>query len=336
MAAVSVFSSIVGYLFVYLAYVVAEEYVSNFQGWLPFEIEFSVLLLSIVPALMLTGWIAIRLTRRILAPLNSLATGAQRIAAGDLSARADPGDLPLSETALLISDFNTMASRLQDMTNNLITWNAAIAHELRTPLTILCGKIQGVVDGVIVADERLFHSLLLQINSLGRLVDDLRVVSLSESGHLDLRKDRMDLSEQIGSVIEVVRAPLIESGFRLETNLVDIEIFADGDRIRQALHALLENVRRYAVPGLLNIETLRLNNNILIRVEDSGPGLAPEFVKRAFEPFERADPSRSRHNGGSGLGLSVVRVIAEGHGGESSYRRSSRGGSIFEISLPLT
>lgn len=73
----------------------------------------------------------------------------------------------------------------------------------------------------------------------------------------------------------------------------------------------------------------------VIRVEDAGPGLPSDFAKRAFEPFTRTEPSRSRRYGGSGLGLSVVRAIAEAHGGQASYRTSSRGGAAFEISLPL-
>ncbi len=103
----------------------------------------------------------------------------------------------------------------------------------------------------------------------------------------------------------------------------------------KALLALLENARRYATPGRIEISTLKLSGAVIIRVEDAGPGLPPDFAKRAFEPFTRNEPSRSRRYGGSGLGLSVVRAIAEAHGGQASYRTSSRGGATFEISFQV-
>jgi two-component system sensor histidine kinase AdeS len=105
-------------------------------------------------------------------------------------------------------------------------------------------------------------------------------------------------------------------------------------RIRQALLALLENARRHAEPGILRIESRLARDQYLLRVEDSGPGVAPKLAEHIFDAFQRGERSRSRESGGSGLGLAVVRAIAQAHGGQASCRPSPRGGSVFEIRWP--
>lgn len=279
---------------------------------------------------------ALRLTRRILAPLNSLAEGARKIAAGDLTARAVAGDRSLGETAQLVDDFNAMAQRLQDVATSMTSWNAAIAHELRTPLTILRGRLQGLTDGVFQPGDELFRSLLAQVESLSRLVDDLRMVTLSDSQRLDVRIEPTDLVKEIAQAVDAMGPGLVEAGFSVQLMTVPVTLACDGTRIRQALLALLENARRYAEPGRLTIMLRQGSQDIVLSVEDDGPGLSTEFAARAFDAFARAEPSRSRRFGGSGLGLSVVRAIAEAHGGQARYRTSDAGGSVFEIVLPVS
>ncbi|TCW86872.1 two-component sensor histidine kinase [Burkholderia sp. SRS-46] len=290
-------------------------------------------------ALLMTGLlvavvVATRLARRILKPLNSLAESARRIAAGDLAARAIPGDRSLGETALLVDDFNAMAKRLQGMTAEMTAWNAAIVHELRTPLTILRGRLQGLKDGVFTPDEALFRGLLHHVEGLSRLVDDLHIVTLQDIGRLEMNIQPTDIALEVQSAVDSVGDALHEAGFSVELATVPVVLQCDGARIRQALHALLDNARRYAVPGKLRIELAVLASSVALRVEDEGPGLSPEFARHAFDPFTRADVSRSRQFGGSGLGLSVVRAIAQAHNGHARYRPSGTGGSVFELDIP--
>ncbi|WP_431825434.1 ATP-binding protein [Burkholderia sp. F1] len=289
--------------------------------------------------LLLTGLIAAvvmatRLARRILKPLNSLAESARSIAAGDLAARAHPGDRSLGETALLVDDFNAMAIRLQGMTSEMTAWNAAIVHELRTPLTILRGRLQGLRDKVFEPDESLFRGLLNQVEGLSRLVDDLHIVTLQDIGRLDMNIQPTDIELEVRSAVDSVSDALHDAGFAVEMATTAIVVQCDGARIRQALLALLDNARRYAVPGKLRIEMAVHGSSVVLSVEDEGPGLSPEFARHAFEPFTRADVSRSRKFGGSGLGLSVVRAIAQAHQGHARYVTSRAGGSIFELDIP--
>jgi two-component system sensor histidine kinase AdeS len=217
----------------------------------------------------------------------------------------------------------------------MASWNAAIAHELRTPLTILRGRLHGLADGVFAPSDELLRNLLSQVEGLSRVVDDLRIVTLSESRRLEMRFEPTDLEQEIRQAVDAMRPALVEAGFTIELDTRRIVLACDGVRLRQALLALLENAKRYATPGLLRVSSRVEPDELVIAVEDQGPGLAPDFAPHAFDTFSRAEASRSRRHGGAGLGLSVVRAIAEAHHGRARYRASAAGGAIFEIILPL-
>lgn len=301
--------------------------------FLPAPLDYLIVATFLLLGLIVSVIVALRLTRRILEPLDSLAEGARRIAAGDLSARATPGDRSLGETAYLADDFNTMAMKLQDMAADMSAWNAAIAHELRTPLTILLGRLQGLNDGVFEPTQKLIRGLIDQVEGLSRLVDDLRTVTLQDSGHLEIHVEPTDLGEEIRRAVDAMLPVLNDAGLQVEVTIADVVLYCDAARMRQALVALLDNARRYAVPGKLKVRLLIGDGQAVLRVEDEGPGLEPGFARQAFEPFTRAEPSRLRKLGGSGLGLSVVRAIALAHGGEVRYRTAPGGGSIFEVAI---
>lgn len=306
---------------------------SESQGsWLS-GIDFIILSVLIFIALIVAAIASVRLTRRILKPLESLAHSARRIKDGDLSARALPGDHSLGETAHLVEDFNAMAQRLEDMAADMKLWNATIAHELRTPLTILKGRLRGMIDGVFEPDETSLQGLVLQVDSLARLVEDLRTVTLADSGHLDLRIEPVRLKTEIEQLAGLLERELREDGFELRLNLSDVVVQADAMRIRQALLALVTNARRHAVRGTIDI-TLAIENRVtLLRVEDEGPGLDGDIAPWAFEPFRRGTQTGLQEKSGNGLGLSVVRAIVEAHGGKIRYAPSKKGGAMFEISL---
>jgi two-component system, OmpR family, sensor histidine kinase AdeS len=301
---------------------------------IPAQEDYLIFATLLLVGLVVAVIVASRLAKRILAPLNSLAEGARRIAAGDLEARALPGDRSLGDTALLVDDFNAMAIRLQRMTSEMTAWNAAIAHELRTPLTILRGRLQGIRDGVFAPDEAQIRGLLFQVEGLTRLVDDLYIMTLQDIGRLEMRIEPTRADVEIRRAVDSVGDALDEAGFTLELNLTDAIVPCDGARIRQALLALLDNARRYAVPGRLLISLSIQGPSFSLSVEDDGPGLSGDFAPLVFEPFTRADASRSRKFGGAGLGLSVVRAIALAHDGTATYRPSGSGGSVFELTLP--
>lgn len=274
---------------------------------------------------------ALRLTRRILAPLSSVAGSARRIAQGDLSARAAVNDRSLGEAALLVDDFNRMAGNLEVASANIAHWNAMIAHELRTPVTILRGRLQGMADGVFAPEPMMFRSLLTQVDGLARLVEDLRTVSLVDTGHLQLVMHRVDLRSELETVISLMEPILTQAGFTLDVALDHGLCDCDPARIRQAVMALLDNAQRHARPARLQIRLQIEPFHVAVLVIDEGPGLPDSFVTNAFLPFHchRVEGSGGR---GSGLGLAVVAAIAQAHGGDAAYEKRN-GGACFIVRM---
>lgn len=304
--------------------------------WVPSRAELAWMAGTVLAALAMAVGVAIRLSRRILTPMNAVARSLRELAQGNLQARAAMDDLAIGETAQLVRDFNTMAERLQSMAQKQAFWNAAVAHELRTPVTILRGRLQGLTERVFAPDPEVFEGLLRQVENLNRLIEDLRVLSLTDSGHLELKLERSDLAHEVSTVLQTFAADLAAKGFTPHLEVATQEpVECDPARIRQALMALLENALKHAEPGMLRVRLWRADRCCHLSVEDDGPGIPAEFAAHVFEAFRRGDPSRSRKSGGSGLGLAVVEAIAEAHGGSASCQPSGTGGTAFTLLWPV-
>ncbi|MGK4475799.1 ATP-binding protein [Aeromonas molluscorum] len=323
----------------YVFYAIAVTYVpgSISESWMPSRVEMIWIGSTILIALGMALYVAVRLSRRILTPLNLVANSLREVAEGKLDARVPMDEQAIGETAQLVRDFNTMAEQLQSMTREREFWNAAIAHELRTPVTILRGRLQGLAEGVFLPERELFEGLLRQVEGLTHLIEDLRVLSLNDSGHLELQRTEVRLADELAVVLEAFAPPLAASGFTLKGEL-DGELFVccDALRIRQALMALLENAQKHGVPGLLTVRLYRSDTQCVLSVEDEGPGIGEEVAAHIFDAFRRGDPSRSRKSGGSGLGLAVVKAIAEAHGGSAVCQPTGCGGTMFILSWPIS
>lgn len=306
------------------------------QDVTPTPLEWVWMVLVTLTSLALAVGVSVLLTRRILAPLHSVADALRRVAMGDLSVRAVAGDRAPGETAALVDDFNAMARRFEQMQHDIDFWNAAIAHELRTPLTILRGRLQGLADGVFSPEERQFRSLLVQVEGLSRLVEDLRALSLAEGGRLELHAEPVDLLALVQAVAELYAPALADAGGTLAVQLpaAPLTVRCDAVRIRQALLALLDNARRHAMPSPVWLQLQVRPGEVVLAVEDDGPGIDPAHATRIFEPFTRAAPAPAAR-GSSGLGLAVVRAIAHAHGGHVGCVPGTTGGARFEMRWPV-
>ncbi|VWL86953.1 ATP-binding protein [Burkholderia lata] len=306
----------------------------NQASWIPSNPEWLWLGMTLLIGLILAIVVSARLAHRILVPLNSVADSIRRVAKGDLTARAVAGDRSIREAALIADDFNALAAQLQRMTDEQAFWNAAIAHELRTPVTVLRGRLQGLTEGVFQPGDALFRSLLTQAEGLTRLIEDLRVISLAESGHLSVSIQETNLATHVKAVVEMFEDSLAAAGQHMVLDLDTRPVHCDPFRMRQALLALLENARRYAVPGTIRIHTRVENGACRLQVEDDGPGIPADYAAQIFDAFRRVDDADSSQKGGSGLGLAVVAAIAQAHDGEASCRPTARGGTVFELRWP--
>lgn len=306
----------------------------DMDEWLPSGMEWTWMGLITCISLAVGAVVAIKLSRRILTPLNSVAASLRRLADGDLDARASASDRALAEAAVLVDDFNSMATRLKRMAEEQSFWNAAIAHELRTPLTILRGRLQGLAEGVFTPDQAQFYNLLTQVEGLTRLIEDLRVVGLADNGYLEVHMQSADLAEEIEADAGLFEPALHACGFVVHLDLLKRPVQCDPARIRQALLAMLDNLGRHATPGNVTVRLSRQDGLNSLSVADEGPGIDESFAAHIFEPFQRGENSRSRAQGGSGLGLAVVRAIALAHAGTVTCRSLENGGTLFELNWP--
>ena len=279
----------------------------------------------------LLGWI---LARRIVEPLKSVAEAARRVAEGDFSARASLRGGNFGEAGDLVDDFNQMAERLQRAETELQYSNSAIAHELRTPLTILRGRLQGLSDGAFTASPELYARLIEHVDDLSAIVEELRTLALGNAGQLDLQVGRLDLAEEAAAAMNALEEPLATAGITATRQLGRAVTTGDRARLRQAFVALMENCCRYAPGSTVLVETGVSTEHVFFRCTDTGPGLSAENRARAFERFWRADESRGRARGGSGLGLPIVKAIARAHGGDALILPSQNIGLSVEIRLP--
>ncbi|MEL0578318.1 ATP-binding protein [Pectobacterium punjabense] len=303
-------------------------------SWIPTTHDWALTLISGLLSSVVALGFAWSFARKVIIPLNAVAESARKIAEGQLSERATHSVREIRETALLVDDFNAMADKLEVMSSEMKKWNAAIAHELRTPVTVLQGRIQGILDGVFEKDDRQFLLLLNQTEGLSRLIDDLRVLSLSDSGQLYLYRETVQMDQLIVTSVELFRDELERKSLTPAIDAEQMTGFVDKIRISQVLSALLSNAIKYAIPGKILITCHLVKGDIRITVEDEGPGIPPQDIAAIFDAFYRADNVRSARTDGSGLGLAVVSSIARAHGGRVSCGYSALGGSCIEIVLP--
>ncbi len=291
-------------------------------------------LLAAAVALVLSLYLA----RRITTPLRAMTSAAAALASGDLKQRVDvhTGD----EVGQLATAFNSMAAdmgRSQELRRNMV---ADIAHELRTPLTVLQGNLEALRDGVLPPSAETLASLHGETLLLGRLVSDLRELSLAEAGQLKLQPAPTDVAALARRTVESLRTVGDARGVALTLDLPGEPpvLNVDGDRIAQVLRNLLENAIRHSPPGgevrLSLAPEASPSGGLRVTVSDQGPGIPAEELDLVFERFYRSDPSRSRSTGGAGLGLAIVKLLVEAHGGRVWAESEPGRGARFILTIP--
>lgn len=322
-----------GHVLGYLARTPRREWVESIESAISAQQgrQFAVVALGMLAAVLLnaaliSGWLGRRLAL--------VGAGAAAVAQGDYTVRLMQRGH--DELAQLTGDFNRMAVSLQASQRARQRWIADIAHELRTPLAGLQAEIEALQDGVRLPSAERFESLAQQVQRLTRLVEDLRLLSLSDLGALDYHLEALDLGAWMDDFLR--HPPVPCTGLRLITELPNgLRVRADAARLQQVFGNLLQNTLRYCdAPATLSVHLWREGRGALrLRWEDSAPGVAPHEMSRLTDRLYRVDESRSRASGGSGLGLAIVRAIVEGHGGRLEASASALGGLAWDIHLPL-
>lgn len=278
-------------------------------------------------------WMARQMGR----PVQALGGAMRRLSSGDYAHRIDDGRG--DEFGELAQRCNRLASTLQRSQQAQQRWLADIAHELRTPLTIIRGELQAVEDDVRPFDQRMNASLLAETQRLASLVDDLRLLALSDDGGLGQHREPLDLRALLTEVLDGYESRLSDRSITLQRDLSQQPLWVEADpgALTRMLVNLLENTCRYTDPGgMLRVASRRDGSHALLHVEDSAPSVPIASLPHLFERFYRVEESRNRALGGSGLGLAIVASIVAAHHGEVSASRSALGGLDVFIRLPLS
>ncbi len=301
-------------------------------------------ILAVAAALLLLAlasawWVA----RRWAQPLHAVQEATERIARGEFDVRlqgSQQGEGRSDEIGDLVRNVNRMAEGLQQLEGARRRWLADISHELRTPLAVLRGEIEALVDGVRPLRPEAIVSLHEDALRLGKLVDDLHLLAMSDLQSLPCSFDDLDAVDLVRQSVARLQTRAAAKGLALSVEmgpLTTLPVRWDRTRIEQLLGNVLENSLRYTdAPGRIVLALKRHGDRITIDIDDSAPGVPAADLPRLFEPLYRADSARSRHRGGSGLGLAICDAIVRSHGGRIDAALSSLGGLHLHIELPAT
>jgi two-component system sensor histidine kinase BaeS len=295
---------------------------------------FTLIALAVVLAAAL---LSIPLARQMVRRIRELASATHLLASGKFGTRiaGESSD----ELGQLSRDFNTLALTLEKNEEARRQWVADISHELRTPLSVLRGEIEAMQDGVREATPQAIGALHSEVMKLGRLVDDLYELSLSDLGALTYRRAETDLAGQMLRALDPYRSEFAGRGIALEVEAPPgrtFPLFADPDRLQQLFANLLENSLKYTESGgRLKVRIERRERAATVHFEDSGPGVPAPELGKLFDRLYRVEGSRSRATGGAGLGLAICRNIVEAHNGTIAAFPSPMGGLWVKVEIPL-
>ncbi|MFF5156380.1 ATP-binding protein [Streptomyces sp. NPDC000348] len=278
---------------------------------------------------------ALLLSRAVLRPVRAMTLAAKGLGEGDLERR-----VPVSgrdEIAQLGGAFNRMADSLQAGEERQRRLIGDIAHELRTPLANLRGYLEALRDDVVEPTPELLASLHEEAMLQQRIVDDLQDLALAEAGALTYHPTEVDLAELLEAARTAHHAQAEAAGVALEVEAAGPAfVTADPDRLRQVVGNLVGNaLRATAAGGSVTLALVPRRELAVVEVRDTGRGIAEKDLPHLFDRFWRADASRGRATGGSGLGLSIARQIVTDHRGTIEVRSTVGAGTTFTVVLPM-
>lgn len=278
--------------------------------------------------------IGLSMARRLSTPIIKVIDSAQAIEKGNYTSRII-NESNTSELKKLSATINNLAQSLENQENLRKRLTADVAHELRTPLSTLQSHMEAMIDGIWEPDKDRLLSCHDEIVRLISLVGDLEKLARYEGENLILNKSVFDVTELIKNLAKNFEKDFMDKGIGIDVSGEKTEIYADKDKISQVLVNLLSNAFKYTPgDGRVKISVEDDKDATLIIVEDNGFGIPKEDLPFIFERFYRADKSRNRHTGGSGIGLAIARSIIQAHKGAITAHSVEGHGSKFTISLP--
>ena len=230
----------------------------------------------------------------------------------------------------MVSNYEDMRLRLKESRDDMMDHESAnrelvsnISHDLKTPITSIKGYVEGIMDGVADTPEKMeryIRTIYNKANDMDRLINELTIYAGIDTNRIPYNFHRINVAEYFGDCVEEVGLDLESRGIRLNySNYLDpgTMVIADPEQMKRVINNIIRNSEKNTekADGIIDIRILDEVDSIRIEIEDNGRGIVPKDLARIFERFYRTDSSRNSSQGGSGIGLSIVKKIIEDHGG---------------------
>ncbi len=288
-------------------------------------------------ALIVAAVVSLYLSRQMIRPIRELSAASEQMAEGSYHVRVDVG--ANDELAALSRHMNQLAAALDQTEQRRLALLADVAHELRTPIMTIASYAEGMIDGVIPMEPASLALIQRETTRMRRLVEDLSLLSRAEAGQLSVSLQPVDLAAMIDYLVAQITPQCEDQDLTLTVVLPHglPPVLADPQRIEQVLINVLVNAVRYTpAGGKIRISADLPPSVVRLIVRDTGVGIAPENLSLIFDRFYRVDASRSRHSGGTGVGLAIARHLMRAQGGDIWAESPGVGaGSVFFIALPI-
>ncbi len=294
------------------------------SGGLLTAMFFLILLVLIVTSIFLTGWVR----KGVFVPLTELNVAMQHIADGDFDYVMEKEGT--GEIEKLYENYDQMRLRLKESIEEKVQADrqnreliSNISHDLKTPITSIKGYVEGIMDGVADTPEKMdryIKTIYNKANDMNRLINELTIYSGIDSNRIPYHFHKLNVTDYFNDCVEEVGLDLESKSIKLNyTNMVsnDTYVIADPEQMKRVVNNIIGNSVKYMnkPSGVIDIRILDEIDSVRVEIEDNGKGVSSKEIGRIFERFYRTDASRNSSQGGSGIGLSIVKKIIEDHGG---------------------
>ncbi len=296
-----------------------------------FDIKFQMISLVVLTALIMvvTTIVFVRnFYKFIINPIRKLDDAMDKVAEGNLDFTLhSEGD---DEISILINNFDDMRKRLKESSEEKIKYDnenreliSNISHDLKTPITSIKGYVEGIMDGVADTPDKMdryIRTIYNKANEMDRLINELTLYSKIDTNRIPYNFHRINIADFFEDCVEEMGFDLEQKNIKLSyENHVDksTRIIADPEQLKRVISNITGNSIKYMdkPEGNISIKILDNNESVQIDIEDDGKGISPKDIPNIFDRFYRTDTSRNSLQGGSGIGLSIVKKIIEDHGG---------------------
>jgi signal transduction histidine kinase len=285
-------------------------------------------------ALILALFLGTIMAKHLSAPISRVINSTQQIAKGYFDDRIN-GKSNTREINQLTSAINDLADILQKQERLRKQLTSDVAHELRTPLATLQSHMEAMIDGIWDTDVERLKSCHDEILRIGRMVQEMEKLAKYDSENLILNKSKFQFFELVQHIVRNFETEFVNRGVEIYLNGNQVEINADRDKISQVVVNLISNALKYTnQDGKVDISVKDIGDEVEFGIKDTGVGISEQDLPYIFERFYRADKSRNRLSGGSGIGLAIVKAIVRAHKGRIKVISEVNKSSEFIVLLP--